>query len=451
MFIGFDYGTANCSVAIMQDGQSKLLNLEQGSPFIPSTLSAPSRESVTEYLYRFMDIQPFDAQGEQGLRRAINLNKQDDIELIEGDLLFGQAALDLYLRDPSEVYYVKSPKSFLGASGLQPIQLSFFEDLVCAMMANIKQQAEHEIGQNITQAMIGRPINFQGRGGEASNQQAQSILERAAQRAGFSSVAFQYEPVAAGLDYEASLTSDKKVLVVDIGGGTTDCSMLLMGPSFVNQSTRTEQLLAHSGQRVGGNDLDIHLAYKQIMPHFGLGGSTQSGIALPNSQFWNPIAINDVMAQKDFYASSNRKALKQLIEQAKQPERLAHLLATYEQTAGHQIVRCAEDAKIGLSQQPQHDLNLGLSSGLIHASLTDADLESAIEAPLIKMAELIKEILNQSQTKPDVVYMTGGSARSPLLQAMVKSLLPEVDVVGGDYFGSVTSGLARWGQQVFNA
>ncbi|MBR7404530.1 Hsp70 family protein, partial [Klebsiella pneumoniae] len=76
-----------------------------------------------------------------------------------------------------------------------------------------------------------------------ANQQAQGVLERAAHRAGFREVVFQYEPVAAGLDFEATLTEEKRVLVVDIGGGTTDCSLLLMGPQWHHRRDRENSLL----------------------------------------------------------------------------------------------------------------------------------------------------------------------------------------------------------------
>ncbi|CAK9885370.1 MAG: Chaperone protein DnaK [Candidatus Erwinia impunctatus] len=130
------------------------------------------------------------------------------------------------------------------------------------MMSTIRQRAETQVDGVIQQAVIGRPINFQGMGGDDANQQAESLLYRAAQRAGFKEIEFQFEPVAAGLDYEATLTRETCVMVVDIGGGTTDCSLLLMGPQWRKQRNRQASLLAHHGCRVGGNDLDIMLAFK---------------------------------------------------------------------------------------------------------------------------------------------------------------------------------------------
>ncbi len=65
------------------------------------------------------------------------------------------------------------------------------------------------------------------------------------------------------------------MLVVDIGGGTTDCSLLLMGPQWRARLDREASLLGHSGCRIGGNDLDIALAFKNLMPLLGMGGETE--------------------------------------------------------------------------------------------------------------------------------------------------------------------------------
>jgi len=449
MSIGFDYGTANCSVAVMDGDVARMLPLEETHYFIPSTLCAPTRDSVCEYLYRFFGIEPADDLGKQSLRRAIAANRDEGIDLEPNDVMFGQAALDCYLADPEFVYYVKSPKSFLGANGLHEGQIRFFEDLVCAMMVNIKRQSELALQQDIRHTVIGRPVNFQGLKSSRANQQAEKILYHAAKRAGFSDVVFQFEPVAAGLDYESQLTEDKTVLVVDIGGGTTDCSLLRMGPSYRMRIDRQESLLSHSGSRVGGNDLDIHLAFHRLMAEFGKDSVQQRGIFMPTSQFWNPIAINDVAAQTNFYTAGNRKVLEQLKKDALVPELIDRLLTVYDQKLGYQIVLHAEQAKIAMSQQNECMSTLNLGTTIIETTFTQDQLEEAIVTPVNKMVELIHDVLMQSSDKPDVIYMTGGSARSPILRAIVEKELPDVPIVSGNYFGSVTAGLARYAQKVF--
>ncbi|GHK49217.1 hypothetical protein ECZU08_48130 [Escherichia coli] len=162
MFIGFDYGTANCSVAVMRDGKPHLLKMENDSTLLPSMLCAPTREAVSEWLYRHHDVPADDDETQALLRRAIRYNREEDIDVTAKSVQFGLSSLAQYIDDPEEVWFVKSPKSFLGASGLKPQQVALFEDLVCAMMLHIRQQAQAQLPEAITQAVIGRPINFRG-------------------------------------------------------------------------------------------------------------------------------------------------------------------------------------------------------------------------------------------------------------------------------------------------
>lgn len=449
MFIGFDYGTANCSVAVMREGKPHLLALENGSTLLPSMLCAPVREAVSEWLYRQHDVPATGAETEALLRRSLRYNRDEDIDVGATSVQFGLASLQQYIDDPEEVWFVKSPKSFLGASGLKPQQVALFEDLVCAMMLHIRQQAETQLSEGITQAVIGRPINFQGLGGDEANAQAQGILERAATRAGFQEVVFQFEPVAAGLDFEATLNEEKRVLVVDIGGGTTDCSLLLMGPQWRNRADRQQSLLGHSGCRVGGNDLDIALAFKCLMPLLGMGGETEKGIALPVLPWWNAVAINDVPAQSDFYSSATGRLLRDLVRDARDGDKVALLLKTWQQRLSYRLVRSAEESKIALSAAPDVTTPLPFLSPELAADISEQGLEYALEQPLSRILEQVQLALDNGREKPDVIYLTGGSARSPLIKKALAEKLPGTEIAGGDDFGSVTAGLARWAQVVF--
>lgn len=449
MFIGFDYGTANCSVAVMQGDSPELLALENNGPYLPSMLCAPTREAVSECLHRHWQVPTGSDENQMLLRRAINYNREEDIPVNGDSVLFGLQALAHYMEDPEEVYFVRSPKSFLGANGLKPQQIALFEDLVCAMMFHIKRQAENVLQHGISQAVIGRPINFQGMGGEDANQQAQGILQRAAERAGFKEIAFQFEPVAAGLDFEATLNEEKTVLVVDIGGGTTDCSLLLMGPQWRGRADRQQSLLGHSGCRIGGNDLDIMLAFRQLMPLFGLGSETEKGIALPALPYWNAVATNDVPAQNDFYSTANGRLLRDLIRDAAEPEKVQRLRKVYQQRLSYRLVRAAEESKIALSAEAQTQVPLAFVQQALSETVTQAQFAEAISQPLQRIQEQVTAALAGGQATPQVIYLTGGSARSPLLRAALQQQLPGIPLIGGNDFGSVTAGLARWAQTLF--
>ncbi|MFU0882097.1 molecular chaperone [Kluyvera cryocrescens] len=449
MFIGFDYGTANCSIAVMQDGAPRMLMMENGSTLLPSMLSAPTRESVSEWLYRHHQVPASGDETQALLRRAINYNRDEDIDVLSNSVQFGLASLKQYITDPEEVYFVKSPKSFLGANGLKPQQVAVFEDLVCSMMLHIRQQAQSQLQDNLDQAVIGRPINFQGLGGDEANAQAVGILERAAKRAGFREVVFQYEPVAAGLDFEATLSDEKRVLVVDIGGGTTDCSVLLMGPQWRTRHDREQSLLGHSGCRVGGNDLDIALAFKSLMPLLGMGGETEKGIALPILPWWNAVAINDVPAQTDFYSAANGRLLRDLARDARDADKVSLLYKVWQQRLSYRLVRSAEESKIALSENAQINTALPFISDALATAISQDGLEAALNQPLTRILEQVQLALENSSEKPDVIYLTGGSARSPLIKKALAEQLPGIPIAGGDDFGSVTAGLARWAQVVF--
>ena len=449
VFIGFDYGTANCSIAVMQDGAPRMLMMENGSTLLPSMLSAPTREAVSEWLYRHHQVPATGDETQALLRRAMNYNRDEDIDVLSNSVQFGLASLKQYIDDPEEVYFVKSPKSFLGASGLKPQQVAVFEDLVCSMMLHIRQQAQSQLQDTIEQAVIGRPINFQGLGGDEANAQAVGILQRAAKRAGFRDVVFQYEPVAAGLDFEASLSEEKRVLVVDIGGGTTDCSVLLMGPQWRARHDREQSLLGHSGCRVGGNDLDIALAFKSLMPLLGMGGETEKGIALPILPWWNAVAINDVPAQTDFYSAANGRLLRDLARDARDADKVALLYKVWQQRLSYRLVRSAEESKIALSESEHIATSLSFISDELATAISQDGLETALNQPLTRILEQVQLALENSSEKPDVIYLTGGSARSPLIKKALAQQLPGIPIAGGDDFGSVTAGLARWAQVVF--
>ncbi|UCQ25307.1 molecular chaperone [Edwardsiella piscicida] len=447
MYIGFDYGTANCSVAVMDGEQIRMLPLEQDSPYLPSMLCAPTRDAVSECLHRHWHIPTGSDENQRLLQRAVAANREEDIHVDADSLQFSLQALHSYNRDPQDVYFVKSPKSFLGANGLKEQQIALFEDLVCAMMAHIRRRGEAALQRPIDQAVIGRPVNFQGSGGDDANAQAQGILERAARRAGLREVTFEFEPVAAGLDFEATLCDERRVLVVDIGGGTTDCSVLLMGPRWRAMQDRSQSLLGHSGCRIGGNDLDIMLAFRQLMPLLGAGSSTLKGIALPSLPYWNAVAINDVPAQSDFYSAANGRLLRELVRDASQPQQVERLLQVYRDRLSYRLVRCAEEGKIALSQQPHCRVALDFIASGLETTLHDDALAAAITQPLARIQEQVSAALAVSAITPDVIYLTGGSARSPLIRRALAQQLPGIPLAGGDDFGSVTAGLARAAQR----
>ena len=450
--IGFDYGTSNCSVAKMHNGQPEILQLVKGSKTIASNLYAPDRDIISHWLCQQLSSEQqkaFKSVRASQLQKGQRALRELAFDGIDTELVFGQAALEKYLDDPEEGYYIKSPKSFLGASGLAPIQIQLFEDMVAAMMSNVKTLTEKKLGHQVTQTVIGRPINFQGLNGEESNRQAIEVLTNAAKRVGFKDVEFQFEPVAAGFEFEASLTKETKVLVVDIGGGTSDCSMLLMGPKLKDNESRLEHLLAHSGVRIAGNDFDIQLALQGIMPSLGMNSLLKTGKTLPTSSFFQALAINNINEQTEFYNAKNRRYLMQLSQDAQETNLVERLVTVHDHKLSYQLVNAAEQAKIALSEHNQQTIDLHDVCKQLSVDVNRETLRSANKRILASIAELMHSAIAQAQCQPEVIFVTGGTAKSPVLNDFLQQQIPNVPVVVGDHFGSVTAGLARWAQRIY--
>ncbi|MCG9711872.1 molecular chaperone [Shewanella insulae] len=463
MFVGFDYGSANCAVGIMDAGQVRLLPLAGDSHYLVSTLYALDRELIAEAVYQQLSSElkaDYAKLRSAQLSRARHARQELDLDSDEQAVFVGEQAVAHYLDMPEEGFYVRSPKSFLGATGLRQDQIALFEDIVTLMVMHIKTLADKQLGAqgSATHAVIGRPVNFQGIGGEESNRQAEAILAMAAKRAGFNEVSFLFEPLAAGMDFEASLTQDKTVLVVDVGGGTTDCSVVKMGPSHIDKADRSEDFLGHSGQRIGGNDLDIALAMKAFMPHLGLGSHMVNGLPVPSQPFWNAVAVNDISAQRDFASLTSRKMLEELMKDAEQTDLLSRLLKVQRDQLGYRLVRSAEGAKIALSASEVTQSSLDYVDRELTAEVDQQGFVEAIAQPVGLIQSLMAEAMDQAREQgqgetvtpqADIIYVTGGTAKSPAIYRKIAQMYPETEIVVGDHFGSVTAGLTRWAQKVF--
>lgn len=455
MISGFDFGTSNCAMALCERvGQvPQLLALEGDKVFVPSALYALDRELICEQVgLNIPDAvlkTEYIAQRAGQLGRARRVRQEEGFAPSEQSLYVGHGAYAQYLADPREGYFIKSPKSFLGASGLRPESVAFFEDIVTAMMQQIKHKAEVASGQEITHTVIGRPVNFQGLNAQKSNEQALAILSVAAKRAGFKAVEFLFEPIAAGLNFEAVLTENKTVLVVDVGGGTTDCAMVRMGPAHRDKTERVADFLGHSGERIGGNDLDIQLAGQQLMPLFGMQSSLKNGLHMPTKSFWDAVRINDVGAQSLFYDKETAFLLNQLLLDCSEPHLIQRFIRLRNDKQNYHLVRSAEQAKIALSSAMQCEIDLAYIEAALQQSVSRAQFAEAIERPLQKMTDLMAEAVQQAGCLPDVIYITGGSAQSPVIRHAIEQKLGKIPLLDGDHFGSVTAGLAVWAAQIF--
>lgn len=428
MFAGFDYGTSNCSLGVMRNGRPRLCALDGAARQIASNLHAPNIQ----------------------LGLAPNPTGRLDPQAPSfRSLRFGEAALQSYLDDPTEGYYVKSPKSFLGATGLNDEVKARFVQIVASMMVNIRDRAERIVRAEIEDVVIGRPINFQGTDGEQANRQALDMLTEAALLAGFKEPKFQYEPMAAALEYESRLTKETRVLVVDIGGGTTDCSFVRVGPDRVSKVDRSADILGHAGERLGGNDYDQMLALKEVAPALGFGDHLRNGLPIPNTYFVDAVSINDVNAQQRFYSASAHERLQVFAREARDPERSRRLLRLREGRDTYRLIRDVELGKIRLSQVNATEVGLDYLDAGLSVRLDRAAFTAAVDRLLEHLSGLVESTARLAQCEPDVIYLTGGMAGSAIVREHLATLFTDVPQVDSDHFASVTEGLTIWAERLY--
>jgi len=485
MNAGIDFGTSNCAIGVWENGRPNILNLEDGKSTMPSALYTSKEHievdeiSEPELIRRIQKAkaqQQSEASKAKKEGRKFKILSDEKLENIErgvmrreaieaskklyneqslssslgsddGDV-FGTAAINQHLLEPHNGFFIKSPKTFLGAE-LDSNHIETFSEITKKMLAHIKTTSENTIGTSIESVVLGKPIKFHGTMGDKGNLQATGILESSAITAGFKDVEFMYEPIAAAMDYERTLTKDIVVLIMDIGGGTTDCSMLKVGPSYIDKIDRDDSLLGYAGDRIGGLDLDIKIASKILMPHFGKESLLKSGLPIPNTYFSDAVNVNDVHAQARFASDKYGREIRKHFEQAVNQPYFSRLLKLYDGNYSYSLNRSSELAKINLSDNELIKLPIDYIEPDFEVDISREDYREAIEMETNKIIRIMTEVTRQSSISPDVVYVTGGTAKSPIVENLIRNQFNDIEVVTGDMFGGVAKGLTTWANRIW--
>ena len=189
---------------------------------------------------------------------------------------YGRAAIAAYMRG-DDGRLLRGLKSTLGSSLIDEktrigARAVSFKAVLARFFQHLHARMETEAGP-ISQVVLGRPVHFVD-DDAAGDAKAQGVLEDIARATGFSEVAFQFEPIAAALQYEQGIAREELVLIVDIGGGTSDFSIVRVSPDRARAADRAGDILANDGIRVGGTDFDRLLSLAEVMPQLGFKAST---------------------------------------------------------------------------------------------------------------------------------------------------------------------------------
>ncbi|WAN08703.1 Hsp70 family protein [Stutzerimonas balearica] len=403
---GIDFGTSNSTVGWWRPGQDPLIALEGEEPTLPSVV--------------FFNLEE---------RRPV----------------YGRQALAEYL-EGYEGRLMRSLKSLLGSKLLKSETTVLgsampFRDILGLFLGTLKTRAETAAGRSFEQVVLGRPVFFVDDDPQA-DREATEMLEAAARKLGFSEVSFQFEPIAAAFDYESRISREERVLIVDIGGGTSDFSLVRLSPERRVLDDRQADILATGGVHIGGTDFDKQLSLAGVMPLFGYGSRMKSDAPMPTSTHLNLATWHTINA---VYAPASQRALQSMRYDIVDPTGIDRLFSLIEQRAGHWLAMQVEQGKIELTEAERHVIDFARIEPQLQAELRRDDFDTAIEPLLERIGRSIDELLlaaGLARDEVDTVFFTGGSSAVPALRRCVASRLPGARQVEGNRFGSIGSGLA---------
>jgi len=404
--LGIDFGTSNSTVGWWRPGVPSLLPLEDDKITLPSAL-------------------------------FFNYEEQRSV--------FGRLALHEYL-EGYEGRLLRSLKSLLGSTLLKSETTVLgsavpFKKILGLFLSELKHRGEVIVGRPFEQAVIGRPVFFVDDNPAADREAADTLLE-VAKAIGFNEVSFQYEPIAAAFDYESSLEKEELVLIVDIGGGTSDFSLIRLAPERHHLAERHDDILATGGVHIGGTDFDKQLSLHSVMPLFGFGSRMKSGAPMPTSTHLNLATWHTINA---VYAQKSQQSLQSMRYDIRDTTSIDRLFKLIEQRAGHWLAMQIEQSKISLSDSERLQLSLERIEAELSVELTRSAFNASIDGLLQRVCNSVSQLLLQagiSETQVDTVFFTGGSSGVPMLRQQIAALLPNARHVEGNVFGSIGSGLA---------
>lgn len=425
-FVAIDFGTSNSAVALPQGLHAvRLVELEPGQPTMPTAVFYRADTPATQ---------------------------------IDAERHYGRAALAAYV-EGIDGRLMRSMKSILGSSLLdQSTDIGAgravrYRDVVTGYLRHLKRLAEAEAGHPISRAVLGRPVFFVD-DDPTRDAQAQAALRDAAQAVGFAELQFQYEPIAAALDFESRCTREQRVLVADIGGGTSDFSIVRVGPQRRGRAERRDDILANHGVHRAGTDFDRQVELASILPLLGYRAQRparpgESPREVPSAVYFDLATwhlINTV------YAPARMAELRGMKAWYAEPQHHARLMRAVDERLGHALAAAAEHAKIEVAQTGRAQIDLGAVQSGLASTLDEAGAAAALEAELQAIVQAALDTARQAGLAGDAVdalYFTGGSTGLQPLVQRIAACFAGAEIVRGDRFASVAQGLGLHARAVY--
>ncbi|MFM0419068.1 Hsp70 family protein [Paraburkholderia aromaticivorans] len=413
-YCAIDFGTSNSAVAVPDGGALRLAPVEGAYTTLPTSVFFNTDENTRE---------------------------------------FGRAALAAYI-DGFDGRLMRSMKSILGSplaensTDLGDGSAIKYTDVIAIFVDHLKRSAEKSAGGPISRAVLGRPVFFVDDDPRA-DQMAQRQLEAAARSVGLQEIHFQYEPIAAAFDYESHLTEEGLVLVADIGGGTSDFSLVRVGPERMKRVERKDDVLAHHGVHVAGTDFDRRVELATILRELGYLTLDPEGREIPNRIYFDLATwhlINTVYAPKRV---GELALMRHLFTEVKHHDRLMRVV---DRRLGHALAAHAEEAKIGVAAGGETVIDLDEVEDDLRLAFDETQLIKAGQEETRRIVQAARDTVQAAGVTTrelSAIYFTGGSTGLGFLSGALAAAFPDAKAVFGDRLASVATGLGIHARRLF--
>ena len=359
----------------------------------------------------------------------------------------GPWAIRQFLESFGDVRFIQSLKTFAASrvfkgTGVYGVRFEF-EDLMATFLRCAFERAGTTFDPSTTRLVVGRPVEFAGH--NPDEHLAMERYRKAFRKVGFEDILFVMEPVGAAFSYAQSLERDTMILVADLGGGTTDYSIMRFETAAGHLKATP---LGRGGIGVAGDTFDYRIIDNVVLPKLGKGSSYKSMgkvLEIPPNLFsnfarWHMLSI--------FKTSDDFKEMKKLLRWCLEPEKIELFVELVEEDQGYPLYKSVSETKALLSSEDEAEFSFSPLGSDFRASVPRSDFEGWIAGDLAKMDKALDATLQKAaiaETDIDRVFMTGGTSFVPAVRRQFANRFGTEKISGGNELTSVANGLALIG------
>jgi hypothetical chaperone protein len=410
---GIDFGTTNSALSVYRDGKVEIVAVD-------------------------------DNNRTSSLMRSVLYFSEDN------EIFTGADAIDQYVEDGACGRFMQSIKTFLPSTSFHGTEIFGkrygIDDLVAIILKKLKARGEAHVGCSVESVVLGRPVVFSP--DAAKDAAAEKYLKKAAQKAGFKNIWFQYEPVAAALAYEETLQlgQERVVFIGDFGGGTSDFSIIRVKGGSLNRVDRRSDVLALGGVYVAGDKFDSQVMWDKVAHHFGRNARYKSF----GAQEWYDIPANIIYTLCQWHRipllrdRKTRERIRVIKRTTDNIEAIQHLENIIEDNYGFALFQAIEKAKCELSGSDLATIRFTETDLSLNEAISKNEFETINANNFEKIEKCIDEIISQSGLSPaqiDTVSLTGGTSKIPYIQKLFADRFGHDKAENRDAFTSVVHGL----------